>query len=211
LQAVRRTSSLDAPIMLLTGHGVCLCSWPRRWVVVSEYSMSFCALFWFQCLPRIRWLAPSYQRGWTIFLLKQPDSFESYFLSAMAMEIYKNVCNGSQEKDHISPCQIYVMNCVMDNFGKIDGWGVESDLAILVVWQSAVYTMKFNPQGTAIASGSHDKDICKSSCISFELVTYCGSWGLPIKTMLIDHCAGRSASGLLHGLQKFYVSQFWNR
>lgn len=27
--------------------------------------------------------------------------------------------------------------------------------------QGAVYTMKFNPQGTAIASGSHDKDICE--------------------------------------------------
>jgi hypothetical protein len=29
--------------------------------------------------------------------------------------------------------------------------------------QGPVYTMKFNPQGTAIASGSHDKDICKFS------------------------------------------------
>jgi hypothetical protein len=119
--------------------------------------------------------------------------------------------NGSQEKDHISPCRIYVMNCVMDNFRKIDGWGVEPDLAISVVCQNAVYTMKFNPQGTAIALGSHDKDIYKSSCISFELVRYCGSRGLPIKAMLIDHCARCSASGLLHGLQKLYISQFWNR
>lgn len=30
-----------------------------------------------------------------------------------------------------------------------------------VVTQAAIYTMKFNPQGTAIASGSHDREICK--------------------------------------------------
>jgi hypothetical protein len=32
---------------------------------------------------------------------------------------------------------------------------------IRVVTQAAIYTMKFNPQGTAIASGSHDREICK--------------------------------------------------
>lgn len=34
-------------------------------------------------------------------------------------------------------------------------------ITAFILMQGAVYTMKFNPQGTAIASGSHDKDICE--------------------------------------------------
>jgi WD40 repeat protein len=52
---------------------------------------------------------------------------------------------------------------------------LDAPIMLLTGHGSAVYTMKFNPQGTAIASGSHDKDICRSSCISYELMRYCGS------------------------------------
>jgi WD40 repeat protein len=36
---------------------------------------------------------------------------------------------------------------------------LDAPIMLLTGHGSAVYTMKFNPQGTAIASGSHDKDI----------------------------------------------------
>ncbi|CAD5180966.1 uncharacterized protein LOC135616786 [Musa acuminata AAA Group] len=43
--------------------------------------------------------------------------------------------------------------------GKQRTSSLESPIMLLTGHQSAIYTMKFNPAGTVIASGSHDKDI----------------------------------------------------
>ncbi|KAI3959948.1 hypothetical protein MKX01_030239 [Papaver californicum] len=43
--------------------------------------------------------------------------------------------------------------------GKQRTSSLESPIMLLAGHQSAVYTMKFNPSGTVIASGSHDKEI----------------------------------------------------
>lgn len=43
--------------------------------------------------------------------------------------------------------------------GKQRTSSLESPIMLLTGHQSAVYTMKFNPAGTVIASGSHDRDI----------------------------------------------------
>lgn len=43
--------------------------------------------------------------------------------------------------------------------GKKRTSSLESPIMLLTGHQSVVYTMKFNPTGTVIASGSHDRDI----------------------------------------------------
>ncbi|KAJ4723763.1 WD40 repeat [Melia azedarach] len=43
--------------------------------------------------------------------------------------------------------------------GKQRASSLESSIMLLTGHQSAIYTMKFNPAGTVIASGSHDRDI----------------------------------------------------
>ncbi|CAL0323414.1 unnamed protein product [Lupinus luteus] len=43
--------------------------------------------------------------------------------------------------------------------GKQRTSGLESPIMLLAGHQSAIYTMKFNPAGLVIASGSHDREI----------------------------------------------------
>lgn len=43
--------------------------------------------------------------------------------------------------------------------GKHRTSGLESPIMLLTGHQSAIYTMKFNPSGTIVASGSHDREI----------------------------------------------------
>ncbi|MCI00210.1 U5 small nuclear ribonucleoprotein 40 kDa, partial [Trifolium medium] len=43
--------------------------------------------------------------------------------------------------------------------GKQRTSSLESPIMLLTGHQSAVYTMKFNPTGSVVASGSHDKEI----------------------------------------------------
>ncbi|KAK7827635.1 u5 small nuclear ribonucleoprotein 40 kda protein [Quercus suber] len=43
--------------------------------------------------------------------------------------------------------------------GKQRTLSLESQIMLLTGHQSAIYTMKFNPAGTVVASGSHDKEI----------------------------------------------------
>ncbi|OVA05157.1 WD40 repeat [Macleaya cordata] len=45
------------------------------------------------------------------------------------------------------------------SIGKQRTSGLESPIMLLAGHQSAIYTMKFNPAGTIIASGSHDREI----------------------------------------------------
>ena len=59
--------------------------------------------------------------------------------------------------------QLRVTNCCFPQ-GPPRTSSLQAPIMLLTGHQAAVYTLKFNPSGSTLASGSFDKDICSYCC-----------------------------------------------